>query len=264
MIGNDAEGCIALARTMLAREAQIDTGGIEPWHWWWMLGEGQLLQGDVPAARQSLTTAVRDMPNVRERGVALRTPGLLEFRDGNQIPGGDYLRQSLRCFVPFPDLRGYAVNVEEPACVAAAGQRWERAARLFGVANRLFDVISTVNLPLWQLGPKEAIEACKEHLGEAALASLFDEGKAMPVERAIQYALEPDDPGSTAREDSLLTRRERQIADAIARGWSNRQIAEALVISERTVDTHLSHIYGKLGIRSRTSLALWLTQSVTD
>jgi predicted ATPase/DNA-binding CsgD family transcriptional regulator len=254
---------IALARTMQAHGRRDETGGLEPWHWWWMHGEGLLSQGEVQAARESLLTAVAEMPVIRERGVALRTLGLLEFRAGNHRLGADYLRQSLRCFAPFPDLRGYAVNLEELACVAAAGNHWERAARLFGAADSLFDLISSINLPIWQLHPEEAMMRCSERLGEAAFASLFEDGRAMAVERAVQYALEPDDAPTADTKSSILTRREREVAGAIARGWSNRQIAEALVISERTVDTHLSHIYGKLGLRSRTSLALWLTQHQT-
>ena len=55
-----------------------------------------------------------------------------------------------------------------------------------------------------------------------------------------------------------LTSRERQIAGLVAEGLSNRQIAERLVISKRTVDAHIEHIYGKLGVSSRVQLASWL------
>ncbi len=55
-----------------------------------------------------------------------------------------------------------------------------------------------------------------------------------------------------------LTSREREIAELVADGLSNRQIAERLVISKRTVDAHIEHIYGKLGVSSRVQLADWL------
>ena len=55
-----------------------------------------------------------------------------------------------------------------------------------------------------------------------------------------------------------LTSREREIAALVAEGLSNRQIAERLVISKRTVDAHIEHIYGKLGFSSRVQLASWL------
>jgi predicted ATPase/DNA-binding CsgD family transcriptional regulator len=57
---------------------------------------------------------------------------------------------------------------------------------------------------------------------------------------------------------SGLTGREREIADLVAEGLTNRQIAGQLVISKRTVDAHIEHIYGKLGVSSRVQLASWL------
>ncbi len=59
--------------------------------------------------------------------------------------------------------------------------------------------------------------------------------------------------GSRAR----LSRREREIAGHVAAGLSNREIAELLVLSERTVETHTQHILTKLGFRARTQIAAW-------
>ncbi|MQA85077.1 MAG: AAA family ATPase [Streptosporangiales bacterium] len=58
-----------------------------------------------------------------------------------------------------------------------------------------------------------------------------------------------------------LTRREREIAELVAQGLSSREIAEALVVSTRTVTTHLSRIYAKLGVSSRTALAAALART---
>ena len=51
---------------------------------------------------------------------------------------------------------------------------------------------------------------------------------------------------------------EWEIAGLVAEGLSNREIAGRLVISKRTVDAHIEHIYGKLGVSSRVQLASWL------
>jgi DNA-binding NarL/FixJ family response regulator len=56
-----------------------------------------------------------------------------------------------------------------------------------------------------------------------------------------------------------LTAREREVAVLIAQGRSNPGIAEALVVSERTVTTHVSNILSKLGFSSRTQIASWAT-----
>ena len=57
-----------------------------------------------------------------------------------------------------------------------------------------------------------------------------------------------------------LSTREREVAGLITRGYSNRQIARELVISERTVDTHVSHIMHKLALGSRAQIAAWVVR----
>jgi len=57
-----------------------------------------------------------------------------------------------------------------------------------------------------------------------------------------------------------LTRRERDVAALVARGHSNRRIAEELVISERTAANHVEHILGKLGFHARAQIAAWATE----
>ena len=58
-------------------------------------------------------------------------------------------------------------------------------------------------------------------------------------------------PAGTA----ALTAREREIAELVAEGRSNKQVAAALFLSEKTVEHHLSRIYAKVGVRSRAELA---------
>ncbi len=68
----------------------------------------------------------------------------------------------------------------------------------------------------------------------------------------------PSSPLRAARETyGGLTARERQVATLIARGQSNRDVAEALVIGERTVQTHIANIFAKLNVGSRAQIAAW-------
>jgi DNA-binding NarL/FixJ family response regulator len=57
-----------------------------------------------------------------------------------------------------------------------------------------------------------------------------------------------------------LTPREWEVAMLVARGHFNRQIADELVVSERTVDTHVSHILRKLHLVSRAQIAAWVVE----
>jgi DNA-binding NarL/FixJ family response regulator len=68
-------------------------------------------------------------------------------------------------------------------------------------------------------------------------------------------------PRQAAREASGgLTARERDVAALVSRGLSNREIADALVLGERTVQTHVGHILNKLGFSSRAQIAAWAAE----
>jgi DNA-binding CsgD family transcriptional regulator len=64
------------------------------------------------------------------------------------------------------------------------------------------------------------------------------------------------EPAATDLE-SPLSRREQQVAQLVARGFTNRQIAEELFVSERTAENHVQHILAKLGLSNRTQIATW-------
>jgi non-specific serine/threonine protein kinase len=69
-----------------------------------------------------------------------------------------------------------------------------------------------------------------------------------------------DEADQMYRDRHSLTRREREIAVLIARGLTNREIAAELVIAERTADTHVSNLLGKLGARTRSQIAAWAVE----
>lgn len=60
-----------------------------------------------------------------------------------------------------------------------------------------------------------------------------------------------------AEPEVILTLREQQVLDLLAQGLTNKDIAQALILSVRTVEAHLRNIYDKLGVASRTEAALW-------
>ena len=103
------------------------------------------------------------------------------------------------------------------------------------------------------------VKAAPEQLREVALVVQHG-GLWMPPElmqRFVALSMRVV-PGETAVETELneLTSRELMVAEQVARGASNREIAAALEISERTVKAHLSAIFHKLGVRDRVQLAL--------
>jgi DNA-binding NarL/FixJ family response regulator len=75
------------------------------------------------------------------------------------------------------------------------------------------------------------------------------------------FMLDIDDAVEAAPEIENLTPRERDVVQYIARGYSYRKTAEALFVSVKTVETHMSHIFDKLGVASRYELAMKAFQS---
>ncbi|MEU2251403.1 response regulator transcription factor [Streptomyces sp. NPDC019224] len=73
--------------------------------------------------------------------------------------------------------------------------------------------------------------------------------------------LAQDEPGAGTGRGSTLTEREREVLGLIADGRSNREIARALVLSEKTVKTHVSNILMKLDLADRTQAALWAVRN---
>ncbi len=86
-------------------------------------------------------------------------------------------------------------------------------------------------------------------------------GRAMSLEQAINYAqnllLKPKTPPALEKTPDRLTEREREVAALIGQGKSNSEIATELVLSKRTVETHVSHILSKLGLSSRAQVIRW-------
>ena len=95
-------------------------------------------------------------------------------------------------------------------------------------------------------------------LGPAA-QQLMDQGRGLTLAEAVVLGFDepPQEPGPLESSPEL-TRRERQVADLVATGLTNREIAATLHLSVRTVEVHVDHILTKLGFRTRTRLAAWV------
>ncbi len=153
------------------------------------------------------------------------------------------------------------------AASASACGRPVRSGRLWGMAEMLGESIGVKVAPAEQQFFRPYIAAARTQLDEAAFDAAFSEGRAMSPERAVEYALGAEEPArpETCKKSQRaptdkppadgLTRRERELAVLIGRGMTDRRIAEEMAISERTVETHVSRILRKLGLRSRTQIA---------
>jgi predicted ATPase/DNA-binding SARP family transcriptional activator/DNA-binding CsgD family transcriptional regulator len=150
------------------------------------------------------------------------------------------------------------------ACISATEGAAERAARLFGAGEALREAIGHVHVPEEAALLEPYLATVRSQLDEASWQGAWEEGRAMSMDQAIDYALSEEKPTSpissaperlSADEVPQLTRREKEIAALVAQGFSSRQIASKLVVSERTVDNHVANVLKKLSLHSREQIA---------
>jgi DNA-binding NarL/FixJ family response regulator len=141
--------------------------------------------------------------------------------------------------------------------VAAAVGAEERAAALLEEAVERHEAAGDIlgrgraHLALGVVRRKLRQKRAAREASDAALAAFDSLGAAGWSERA---RAELGRIGGRSRRDGL-TPAERRVAELVVKGGTNREVAAALFLAERTVEAHLSHVYAKLGVRSRTELA---------
>ena len=154
------------------------------------------------------------------------------------------------------------MSLEGLACVAGAEGEAERAARLFGAAEALMEVIDYRLVPQERAVLEPYRSRVRSRLGEEAWEDALAGGGNMDLEEAIEYALAEEKPTTTTtsatpsstpeqRNPGGLTTREVEVLGLVAEGLTNVEVAKRLFVSPRTVDTHLTSIYHKLGVSSR-------------
>jgi non-specific serine/threonine protein kinase len=188
----------------------------------------------------------------------------LRRRDFKQMR--ELLGESLSLRQGIGDNGGMAWCLEKLAEAASLQGQPEKAAMIFGAAAALRAPIGSVIDPADRPDYERLIAQLRSTLGDSAFEASWARGQALPLDNAIDEALaEPDEPiAPSQRADKEkhhgLTAREREVAVLIAQGKSNREIAESLVLSERTIEGHVSNILNKLGFTARTQIAAWAVE----
>jgi len=228
-------------------------------------------------SRQALDLAERHGAQ-SSMGYALWSVGLAQWRTGDFAQATRSLRRSVRLFLPMHDLTGISFGVQALSWCAAFAEPGERAARMLGASQAVWRTsgakVDETNA--YTVFDKRSEVALREALGSdahdtEAFDNAFAEGASYSFEQAVAFALGEDDKADGFESASAsarvqagtpggLTRREREIAALLAEGLSNKEIAARLVISQRTAETHVDHILGKLGMTSRAQVAGWVAE----
>jgi non-specific serine/threonine protein kinase len=235
-------------------------------------GSALALLGDVERATWCHEEFLRITEPAGEcfhRSYALWTLSLFVLQQGDVERAAELLRQSIALRRGIRDLTGLGWSEETLAWTEGSAGDHDRAATLLGVADLLWEIMGRPLVTYQHLYPlHEGCEhAAREALGDDGFTACFDRGRALGIDGGISFALResasgarPAAPGGADHPDDLLTAREREIAELVAEGLTNREIAARLSISVRTAEAHSQSILSKLGFRSRTQVATWVAQ----
>ncbi|MFC0865107.1 LuxR C-terminal-related transcriptional regulator [Sphaerimonospora cavernae] len=232
------------------------------------------LRGDddrATAVGQESVTLCEKHREQWHRAYAMTALGLEAWRLGDLRQATAREQEALRCLDRLDDLPGAGISLEVLAWTAVSEKQFERAARLFGVLDRVWQAVeaSMSEFGCLRRYHDECEALTLEALGETAFRAAVKRGAKMSYGEAIRYALKEESPERTETAGVPgrlwpLTRRESEIAELVAQGLSNKDIAAALVISQRTAEGHIEHILDKLGFNSRTQIAAWLSGRTRD
>jgi DNA-binding CsgD family transcriptional regulator len=254
-------GDLAAARRHLEAAIDADSLGLSyflPEHLA-ILGRLELMEGRSDAARAHADEAVEVALRVGSgwmQAYAERLLGRIALADGDAGAAerhvhdalGHTLENGLMLYVP--------ECLDILAAIAAFQESYEEAARLAGTAAAGRERLGTVRFPpepeFWA-GVKATTQAA---LGDDAYAAAFAAGTSLDMDEAVAYARRAR--GERRRPSTgweSLTPTELEVVRHIAAGRTNPQIGERMFISRGTAKVHVSHIFAKLGISSRSELA---------
>ena len=171
-------------------------------------------------------------------------------------------KEALRLMGELDERSGIALCLEALAWVSASRRDFERSACLQGAAQRVWESIPR-NLPEpLQQHTKRCEEAARRALGNERRTRCLEEGHSLDRAVAVAVGLEEAQPGGTTTpavgRGTVLSKRELEVAELIAKGMTDREIAAELVIAQRTAESHVQHILTKLDFRSRAQIAAWV------
>lgn len=231
-----------------------------------MLGWLSFRQGNLAVARLRVEECLQFF---REGGDRLITGNYLELLAEIIAAQGDYttaqalFKESLTIAKAIGEETDEltATCMEGMATMAVAQGYHAWAVRLWAAAAAWREAREFPGMPAMRVLREREIADVRAFLGGAPFESLWAEGRAMPPDQALsaRWLPSPAQPASSASKKKPLSYpaglsvREVEVLRLVAQGMSDAKVAEQLIVSPRTVTTHLTSIYNKLGVNSRAA-----------
>ncbi|AKN17754.1 transcriptional regulator [Mycobacterium haemophilum DSM 44634] len=213
-----------------------------------------LARGDVITARRLADEGVAATAGWHQMA-ALTTRARVAIAQGEPELARADIHAALACGADIQASLGISDSMELLAELISKGGNHRQAGRLFGAASALREKIGEVRFKVWDAGYEAAVAALRGAMGRKDFDSAWAEGAAMSLEDAITYAQRGR--GNRKRPATgweSLTPAEHNVVRLVSEGLDTKDIASRLFVSVRTVHTHLTRIYSKLGLTSRVQL----------
>lgn len=223
----------------------------------------------TPADAKSV---VEPMEEALYRSFALRVLAVDLWRRGKVDEAMEVARRALALSAKGDSPTAFNAAAQAVAMITAALEDDERATVLFGAVRAAQETHTAARTVLSRRGEiANLLEGLEARLGSERFRELMNVGRLANRNHVLQLAAgEPFDIEDVAemrhvtdldQRTAVLTRREAEIAGLVASGKSNADIATELYLSRRTVEGHLERAFTKLGLSSRTQLAVWVHEN---
>jgi predicted ATPase/DNA-binding CsgD family transcriptional regulator len=236
------------------------------------LGTLARLQGRFQEAAACLAESLvlrREQGDPQAIAWTLNALGDLSLARGDPRAARASYEESLNLRLAHDDLEGIAATLGGFAGLAAAGGRAEVALRLAGAAGACAGRSGVAPTPLEAETLRRWLAPARQRLSPAAQDAALRAGASLDLPAALALAREQPPGVATGPPDGLpsgpvgpLSRRECEVAALIAQGLTNAEIAQRLIITGGTAGSHVAHILGKLGLRSRAQIAAWAVRNL--
>lgn len=193
------------------------------------------------------------------RGCAQYFLAMERLGTGDTDGADELLRQSLTVALDFPNRPENPDTLLAAALVAHARGDAERAETLSGAAAATAYTVVALTEAYLAGHPGSGLDRNAEQLARRRTPARTTGSRMSPAE-AVRYALGAQRRPVSISSEARLTARERQVSELVAEGLADREIAEVLVISQRTAEGHVARVLGKLGFRSRRQLREWILE----
>lgn len=216
--------------------------------------EAALACGDLASARHRADDALEVAPGFY-RMTALTVRAFIAIAQGEPSNAERDAHDALTLAAHTLGYARVADTLECLARLAVDDGNPQYAARLLGAAEAMRQRMGNPRFPMYQAGYEATVTAVREALGQQAFDDTWADGAALSTEEAIGYAQRGR--GQRRRPSTgwaALTPTELDVVRLLSEGLPNKDIATRLFISPQTVQTHLTHVYTKLGVSSRVQL----------